>query len=129
MYGLSGLIAAFAPSLLPSLPYFPLALPPATPLPLKSASSVAFAERSIFGSSTGTFTGASRTLNPFGGAASSFGAGGNGGGLCSVTFFTFGGGGGSFFLTSGGGGSFFISTNLTFASRFSLSFATPARAV
>src|SRR5216683_3463412 len=102
MYGLSGFIAAFAPALLPSLPSFPDALPPLTPFPLKSASSVTFAERSTFGSSVGTFTGASRTLNPFGGAAYCFGAGGNGAGLCSVIFLTFGGGGGSFFFTSGG---------------------------
>src|SRR6266568_1873997 len=102
MYGLS-VATLVPPSFVPVPPSFPDALPPATPLPLKSPSFVTFAERSTFGSSTGTFTGASRTLNPFGGAISAFGAGGNGGGLCSVTFFTFGGGGGSFFFTPGGG--------------------------
>src|SRR6266550_1144834 len=110
MYGLS--VATLEPtSLVPVPPYFLDALPPATPLPLKSASLVTFADRSTFGRSTGTFTGASRTLNPFGGAISA-GVGGSGGGLCSVTgggFLTLGGGGGgSFFLTSGGGSSFFI---------------------
>src|SRR5687768_8853539 len=136
MYALSGSIAgaAFPASLSPVPPSLPEAVPPATPLPLKSASLVTFADRSTFGSSTGTFTGALSTWNPFGGAISCFGTGGRGSGVCSVfgrSFFTFGGGGGgSFFLISGGGGGgSFIFTKLTFCSRFALSCSIPARAV
>src|SRR4026208_1574889 len=100
MYALFGSTPALVPpSFSPVPPSLPDALPPATPFPLKSASLVTFAERSTFGSSTGTFTGALSTSNPLGGASSAFGTGGNGFGVWSVTlggFFTFGGGGGSF---------------------------------
>src|SRR3954468_10360560 len=80
-------------------PTTPLLVPPATPLPEKSASSVTFLFRSMSGSTSGTLTGAVSTWNPFGGGGAittSFGGGGT----------SFGGGGSSFFL---------MSTNSTFS--------------
>jgi hypothetical protein len=79
----------------------PLDVPPATPLPEKSASSMTFLLRSTFGMMSGISTGAVSTWNPLGGGGAATASGG-------------GGGGGSFL--GGGGSSFFISTNSTFSS-------------
>ena len=93
-YGWSWTTGPFAPST-------PFAMPPATPLPEKSFSSVTFLDRSISGMTSGIWMGAVSTWNPFGGGGATATSGG-------------GGGGGSSF--GGGGSSFFISTNSTFSS-------------
>src|SRR6185369_17050645 len=71
-YGWSALTGAVPPTT-------PFEVPPATPLPEKSASSVTFLLRSMSGSTSGTFTGAASTWNPFGGGGAittSLGGGG-----------------------------------------------------
>src|SRR6266487_2141753 len=78
-------------------PTTPFEVPPATPLPLKSASSVTFFDRSMSGSTSGILIGAVSTWNPFGGGGAAMTSGGGGG-----------------FSSGGGGSSFFISTNSTF---------------
>src|SRR5687768_6554757 len=60
-------------------PSTPLDVPPATPLPEKSDSSVIFFERSISGSTSGISTGAVRIWKPLGGGGAATTSGGGGG--------------------------------------------------
>src|SRR5579883_159417 len=93
----------------PVPPAFPLELPPSTPLPVKSASSVTFLVRSTVGMTSGMLTGALSTWKPFGGGG--------------ATIWSLGGGGGF-----GGSGTFFTSANWIF-STFSFLFLIAAFAV
>src|SRR5207248_10278488 len=75
MYGPCSSLAAPAslpvsPSL-PVPPFTPLAVPPATPLPLKSFSLVTAFDRPIVRSVVGIATGGGTTWKPFGGAGAS----------------------------------------------------------
>jgi len=79
-------------------PTTPLAIPPATPFPVKSSSFVTFFERSMSGSTSGILIGAVSTWKPFGGGA----------------FMTTSGGGLGWSF-GGGGSSFFTVTNSTFS--------------
>src|SRR3954471_10319308 len=94
-------------------PTTPLAIPPATPFPLKSSSFVTFLERSMSGSTSGILIGAVSTWKPFGGGA----------------FTTTSGGGGLGSSLGGGGSSFLTVTNSTFSalgrSRASLACSVP----
>src|SRR5688500_9343325 len=74
-------------------PSTPFAVPPATPLPEKSASLIALALRSIFGMTCGMLTGGGSVWKPFGGGGAATTSGGGGGaGVGSGS----GGGGSSF---------------------------------
>src|SRR6185436_17402665 len=65
-------------------PSTPFDVPPATPLPEKSFSSVTFLLRSMSGITSGISTGAVRTWKPFGGGGATTTSGGGGGGGSSL---------------------------------------------